>query len=419
MSKLPESVLEQEIESLKRRCAFLENLVKKDEENFQAQRTLTELLSVIPAHIFWYDKTGILQGCSEAQAKAFGYKNSQRMIGTSIYEQKTQEKSDLDILRRVNQRIIETGEPETAEEPLTYADGREAIFLSKKVPLKNQRGEIVGILGVAIDITHEKRCEELETDNQALNKANEMMRFWAGAIAHEIRTPLMSIAMMADTLDFFLSNLKQDYPELWKDSPRKATSLEYIQKLPKNFAEITKGMNHFVDMALMKVSPERARVYELKPMQIKDSVKMVLDAYPFKMLDEDKNERDLVHVNILDNFTFNGDETLFRHLIYNLMKNAIFFIRKAGKGEVFIEAIAAKKTDKDPHPVNLLILKDTGPGIPAEHLQHLFKAFFSRSQNGTGVGLSLCKTIMNEFGGRIYCESVEGEFTKFVMEFPN
>ena len=230
--------------------------------------------------------------------------------------------------------------------------------------------------------------------------------------------PLMSIAMIADTLDFFLSNLKQDYPELWKDSPRKATSLEYIQKLPKNFAEITKGMNHFVDMALMKVSPERARVYELKPMQIKDSVKMVLDAYPFKMLDEDKNERDLVHVNILDNFTFNGDETLFRHLIYNLMKNAIFFIRKAGKGEVFIDAIAAKKTDKDPHPVNLLILKDTGPGIPAEHLQHLFKAFFSRSQNGTGVGLSLCKTIMNEFGGRIYCESVEGEFTKFVMEFP-
>ena len=68
--------------------------------------------------------------------------------------------------------------------------------------------------------------------------------------------------------------------------------------------------------------------------------------------------------------------------------------------------------------MNYLILKDTGPGISPENIQHLFKAFFTRTQNGTGVGLSLCKTIMNEFGGSIHCESVEGEFTKFVMEFP-
>jgi signal transduction histidine kinase len=100
------------------------------------------------------------------------------------------------------------------------------------------------------------------------------------------------------------------------------------------------------------------------------------------------------------------------------MKNAIYFVRKANKGEIFIEAIAGKSTDQNPNPMNYLYFKDTGPGIPEENLQHLFKAFFSRSQNGTGVGLSLCKSIMNEFGGNISCESVEGEFTKFVMEFP-
>jgi signal transduction histidine kinase len=177
-------------------------------------------------------------------------------------------------------------------------------------------------------------------------------------------------------------------------------------------------MNHFVDMALMKVSPEKATKHELKPMQIKENVQMVIDAYPFKKIDDYKNERDLVHINILDNFTFNGDETLFRHLIYNLMKNAIYFVRKANKGEIFIEAIAGKSTDQNPNSMNYLYFKDTGPGIPAENLQHLFKAFFSRSQNGTGVGLSLCKSIMNEFGGNISCESVEGEFTRFVMEFP-
>jgi PAS domain S-box-containing protein len=379
-------------------------------------KSLLELVfSFMPGNIYWVDQEGKILGANDQEARTLGFKTRQEAIGKNIREICPPEIAE-DIIRK-NLLVLEKDIPMTFEEPWVHADGTEKFYLSHKIPFWVE-GQLIGILGISTDITDQKLREKLEAEQEVLKKANEMMRFWAGAIAHEIRTPLMSIAMMADTLDFFLSNLKQDYPELWKDSPRKAASLEYIQKLPKNFAEITKGMNHFVDMALMKVSPERARVYELKPMQIKDSVKMVLDAYPFKMLDEDKNERDLVHVNILDNFTFNGDETLFRHLIYNLMKNAIFFIRKAGKGEVFIDAIAAKKTDKDPHPVNLLILKDTGPGIPAEHLQHLFKAFFSRSQNGTGVGLSLCKTIMNEFGGRIYCESVEGEFTKFVMEFP-
>ncbi len=379
------------------------------------QDVFESLLEFFPGHVFWIDSEGLILGANDKQAKNLAFEKKEDIIGKYVSEICSEKNAE--VILENNKKVLLSNEASSFEELNDQTVLGERYFQVQKIPLR-KNGKPVGVLGLSTDITDKKLRQKLEAEQEVLKKANEMMRFWAGAIAHEIRTPLMSIAMMADTLDFFLSNLKQDYPELWKDSPRKATSLEYIQKLPKNFAEITKGMNHFVDMALMKVSPERARVYELKPMQIKDSVKMVLDAYPFKMLDEDKNERDLVHVNILDNFTFNGDETLFRHLIYNLVKNAIFFVRKAGKGEVFIDAIAAKKTDKDPHPMNLLILKDTGPGIPTEHLQHLFKAFFSRSQNGTGVGLSLCKTIMNEFGGRIYCESVEGEFTKFVMEFP-
>ena len=397
---------------MKENNELLMQLKAKDAEIF----LLKSLLDQMPLSIYWKDIDGVYLGQNEYAAKKM------REVG---FEDQVVGKNDFDLYPREvaesyrlnDQQVMKSKEELAIEEPVSTPMG-DLIQLSTKKPLYDQNGVLIGVVGMTRDITDQKLRQKLEIDNQALNKANDTMRFWAGAIAHEIRTPLMSIALMGDSLDFFISTLIHDYPDLWKDSPRKATSLQYIQKLPKNFAEITKSMNHFVDMALMKVSPEKSKKYELKPMQIKENVQMVIDAYPFKKIDDDKNERDLVHINILDNFTFNGDETLFRHLIYNLMKNAIYFVRKANKGEIFIEAIAGKSTDQNPNPMNYLYFKDTGPGIPEENLQHLFKAFFSRSQNGTGVGLSLCKSIMNEFGGNISCESVEGEFTKFVMEFP-
>jgi PAS domain S-box-containing protein len=379
-------------------------------------KSLLELVfSFMPGSIYWVDQDGVILGANDQEAKTLGFKTRQEAIGKKIKDICPSEIAE-NILKK-NLLVLEKNIPMTFEEPWIAADGTEKFYLSHKIPFWVE-SQLIGVLGISTDITDQKMREKLEAEQETLKKANDMMRFWAGAIAHEIRTPLMSIALMADTLDFFMENLTKEYPELFSQSPRMSKSLEYIQKMPKNFAEIVKSMNHFVDMALMKVSPEKAKVYELKPMQIKESVKMVLDAYPFKPLDEDKNERELVHVNIVDNFTFNGDETLFRHLIYNLVKNAIFFIKKAGKGEIFIDAIAGKATGNHDKPLNYLIIKDTGPGIAPENIQHLFKAFFTRTQNGTGVGLSLCKSIMNEFGGSIHCESVEGEFTKFVMGFP-
>jgi signal transduction histidine kinase len=398
---------------MKEEEVLTQQLKAKDAEIF----LLKSLLDQVPMSIYWKDSAGTYLGQNAYAAnkmREVGFED--QVVGKNDFE--LYPKSVAESYRLNDEQVMSLKKELAIEEPVTTPKG-DLVQLSTKKPLYDQNGVLVGIVGMTRDITDRKRREALEAERlEYLQNANDTMRFWAGAIAHEIRTPLMSIALMADSLDFFIAQLIHDYPDLWKDSPRKATSLEYIQKLPKNFAEITKSMNHFVDMALMKVSPEKSKKHELKPMRIKESVMGVIEAYPFKKINDDKNERDLVHINILDDFSFNGDETLFRHLIYNLMKNAIYFVRKANKGEIFIEAIADKSTDKNHNPMNYLYFKDTGPGIPEENLQHLFKAFFSRSQNGTGVGLSLCKSIMNEFGGSISCESVEGEFTKFVMAFP-
>jgi signal transduction histidine kinase len=296
----------------------------------------------------------------------------------------------------------------TFEEPWINGEGVEKFYLSHKIPFWVE-GQLIGILGISTDITDQKLREKLEIDNAALNKAKETMRFWAGAIAHEIRTPLFSLAMMGEAMGNFVAEMKRQ-EALFADQPAMQRWVQRMEKIPSNIAEVIKGMNHFVDMSLMKISPERPKMYELKPLDLNGMLNEVMMGYPFKP-NGDKSERQLVHVNTTYNFKFEGEETLFKHLVYNLMKNALYFIRDAGKGEIFIDT----REEKD---FNLLIFKDTGPGIPAENVEHLFKAFFSRSQNGTGVGLSLCKTIMQEFGGSISCESVFGEYTTFLMRFP-
>ena len=160
-------------------------------------------------------------------------------------------------------------------------------------------------------------------------------------------------------------------------------------------------------MTLMKSKHDEAQDnMKLSKTTIKTMLDSALDTYPFR-----ENEREKVHVDIQHNFDLMAEENYFRHLIYNLTKNAIYFIKKARKGEIFITA-QVREND------NVLIFKDTSFGMSKEVLENLFQPFYTRSQNGTGVGLSLCKNIMEGFGGGISCEAVEGEYSAFMLSFP-
>ena len=87
-------------------------------------------------------------------------------------------------------------------------------------------------------------------------------------------------------------------------------------------------------------------------------------------------------------------------------------IVKAEKGEIFIWL-------EQHEEFNELHFKDTGQGIPALAIPHLFERFFTTTLTGTGVGLSFCKMVMRSFEGNILCRSIEGEFAEFILQFPH
>jgi len=143
-----------------------------------------------------------------------------------------------------------------------------------------------------------------------------------------------------------------------------------------------------------------------KPCKISTCIELMLHEYPLE-----ECERKLIHWDQSIDFTFSSNELYVKHILFNLLKNALYYIKAANKGEIYIWQEQGKK-------FNHLYFKDTGQGIPFSVLHHIFENFFSRTTRGTGVGLAFCKSTMLSFGGDIMCDSEEGEFTTFTLSFP-
>ena len=121
-----------------------------------------------------------------------------------------------------------------------------------------------------------------------------------------------------------------------------------------------------------------------------------------------EEERNKVQLIVKRNFIFKGDETAYIFTLFNLVKNALYYFPQYPEAFLTITV--------EDHRV---IVKDTGPGMPRQVLEHLFEAFRTTGKaEGTGLGLAYCYRAMQAFKGDIRCDSVEGQYTAFTLQFP-
>jgi two-component system CAI-1 autoinducer sensor kinase/phosphatase CqsS len=142
-------------------------------------------------------------------------------------------------------------------------------------------------------------------------------------------------------------------------------------------------------------------------------IETALQRFPFAT----DQERERVVWNNETDFKFRGIELLMVHVLFNLIKNSLYHIAKAGKGRIFIHAEQVLTGNK-------LFFRDTGSGVPSDVLPHIFTQFYSWSpdndkQVGAGIGLAFCSSVMTSFSGHIHCESQLGEYTEFILSFPS
>lgn len=332
---------------------------------------LENIISMLPGHIYWKYKNGVLLGCNDEQAKFIGLKSRFDIVGLTAYD--TLPKHEADEVTKNDREAMETGNTIVTEEVVVSPNGKKTIWLSKKVPLKDKEDNVTGILGISIDITAKK-----ELDVASLLGAS---------IAHELRTPLMSIWNCSRLIEY--------------DIEAKNLVLEHVQAI-KN--EVNKS-NQIINIMLANVL--KPVLNKLKETSIVHCINEAIERYPYS----DPSNKNLFRCNTSVDFTFLGDKTLMIHVLFNLMKNALYFIHKAGKGNIFLSCTQNEK-------YNILLFKDTGLGIPKDKVNKIFEKYYTTTDVGSGIGLSFCKFSMELLGGTIECNSKLGEYTEFVLYFP-
>jgi signal transduction histidine kinase len=215
------------------------------------------------------------------------------------------------------------------------------------------------------------------------NKEVQTVATLASSIAHEVKNYLSAINICAELSEKQLINIRN-----------KILTANYL-----------------IDNLQLQIRGVVARepvTKNFKHYSIAKNIEEILDQYPFK-----KGERELIKLDLEQDFVYKGGFILTSHILFNLIKNALRAIENAGKGTITIKLKSEKNYNK-------LVFADTATGVDKNFLSKMFTLFESQktAQGGTGVGLAFCKTIMNSYGGDISCDSVEGEYTKFTLTFP-
>lgn len=129
----------------------------------KADDYLENVLAVVPGHIYWKNLKGEFLGCNNSQALDAGFSCREDIVGLTDYDMPW--KDDAESLREADACVISGGMAVISEEGSRLYDGRERVWLSRKEPLRDKKGKIIGIIGTSIDITDQKQAEQLKQKN--------------------------------------------------------------------------------------------------------------------------------------------------------------------------------------------------------------------------------------------------------------
>lgn len=235
-----------------------------------------------------------------------------------------------------------------------------------------------------------------------------------GTMAHELRTPLLGIRSGAQGLNRYLPAIMEGY-RLARDhglavEPIRSAHFHQMHSVLERIHGESEYMGAVLDMLL--VNSNRAAIDRtiFESVSIDVCIQEALDRYPF----HSARERERVHWQPGVNFSFRGSRLLMVHVLFNLLKNALYQLASSDGGGISIW------TGRNAKGMNTVYFRDNGPGIRPEVLPRIFNRFYSgmpRGQ-GTGIGLAFVQLVIDSFDGHIRCRSVLGEYTEFVISFP-
>jgi len=353
------------------------------------------ILDHLPGLVFYKDKMNNFIHVNKyvAQAHKKGKEELEGRNLAELYPKEDAENYYQDDLSVINSGVARLN----IEESWETADGMKWVSTSK-IPFVDASGEIIGVIGISMDITELKQVEaEIKLKNEELQKLNATKDKFFSIIAHDLRSPFSSFLgltkIMAEELPSLTMAEVQDIAVSMKNS---ASNLFSLLENLLDWARIQQGSIPF--------RPEVVQVHSITSQIIST------------MLESAKNKGiDLVY-HIPDNLEVFADSNMLQTIIRNLISNAVKFTSKGGK-----ITVSAKST---PDNSVVISIKDTGIGMNKKMIGDLFRLDGETRRTGTagepstGLGLILCKDFIEKHGGKIWVESEAENGSTFYFIIP-
>lgn len=355
----------------------LEVLGRRAEELFQSEQQLRTTLASIGDGVITCDSDGHIQMMNPVACELTGWLQAEAV-----------NRPLEDVFRIVNERTGELLETPVAKvkrlravvgltnhSALIRKDGSRILVADSGAPIRDQTGEIVGIVLVFRDITIERRTQETLLANEKLAVAGRL----AATIAHEIHNPLDAV-----------SNLLY----LMRTGVSPEESRQFIDMAESELARVTQ-----ISRAMLGLYREsRAPV----PVDLKGILEEIL-----LLMEHRFHELNVtVHTELSGQIIVDAFPAELRQVFTNLITNAAEAASPGG--EIHINASRLDASQKSVSGA-LILISDNGTGIPEEIHSQLFQPFFTtKGERGTGLGLWVSRGIINKHGGSIDIASDTG-----------
>ena len=392
------------------------------------RRLLESVITTIPMMVWWKDRDGRFLGGNRALCETLGLGDTSELVG------KTDEQIGLpaeaaEQFRAVDAEVMQTGRPKLDyEERLPAGSGEPLHLETSKLPLTDEAGRVVGVLGVSTDVTEKKQAEARRSQQQKLESIGQL----AAGIAHEINTPAQyvgdNVRFVRDELGGLLSviqayadQLDDDRPLAWEQRRaslrEKLATIDYAflrDELPEALDQSLEGVGRISKIvnAMKEFSHPGSRTKQPADLNaaIESTATICMNRWKYAADLRFDLATDLPPVPCLL-----GE---FNQVVLNLIVNAADAIAEQrgnhGKGSIVIST-----RHLDGHAVVEVV--DDGPGMDERTLSRIFDPFFTTKGvgKGTGQGLSISRDVVVRLhGGTIDCRSTPGNGAAFTIRLP-
>jgi PAS domain S-box-containing protein len=367
---------------------------KQAEEKLQqSERELRQLIDVIPQQVVVFDADW---------SPLFANRRELEYTGLTIEDVQSKDAvtkvfhpDDLKKLHVIRERALSDGDPFEMEARILGKDGQYRWFLIRDNPLRDERGRVIRWYATRTDVEDQKRAEEVSRKAQAdlayVTRVATMGELTA-SIAHEVSQPLTGIVAQAAACLRWLAaqppnvaKASEAAERVVRDGKYAGEVVQRVRALFKRAAveKIGLDLNEVIDEVLHLLRSETARRHV--------AVKTDLNDIPLVMGDRVQLQQ------LVLNLLLNGLEAM-DHPVLDHPKELVISSKRDSPGTVLVE------------------IRDYGVGLPDS--EGIFEAFFTTKEKGMGIGLTICRSIVEEHHGRLWAASSEGPGTTFCFTLP-